>query len=345
MDLTTPADTKPAAAANARKKCSGTKVSGFVFFLVSALLCNSCVEDLGDLFRHSQKMRTLEPIVTRLARTDTPVLLGGEPGVGKKLVARAIHALSARANGPFEILSCTSLPGELLEEEIFGTRGKLEQASDGTLLLAEVAELPDALRPRLAHAVHEKQILRADHGAVVPVDTRLIVSSSHPLTDAEEWRLLGTVEVVVPPLRERREEIRHLVERFLTTFAREFSRPEPALSSQLLEMFTAYRWPGNVRELEDLVKRWVVLGDEDRLRQELHLRATDGRASAANAASGFGLSLREIGRRAARAAEQAAIHEALERVGGNRAAAARLLRVSYKTLLQKMSERDTGAAP
>ena len=312
--------------------------------MVSALLSNSCVDGDSDLFRRSQKMRALEPIVSRVARTDSPVLIRGEVGVGKGLVARAIHHLSPRAAGPFARLSCASLPEDLLEIELFGAGqdtaegstarpGKLELAHHGTLLLVEIGELPVTLQPRLAHVLQEKQVFRADGRELIGVDVRVLASTSGPLEGADLWRLLGAVEIVVPPLRERREEIPFLAEHFRSRFAREFSRPEPVLSSSLLELFAAYDWPGNVRELENLVKRWVVLGDEAQVRSEVGFRMGKKPVPA--------LGLREIGRRAARAAEQAAIREALERVGGNRAAAARLLNVSYKTLLAKLAERDS----
>jgi len=309
--------------------------------LVSALLSNSCVDDDGDLFKRSQTMRALEPIVSRVARTDSPVLIRGEVGVGKELVARAIHHMSPRAAGPFERLSCASLPEDLLEIALFGAGqdtvegstarpGKLELAHHGTLLLDEIGELPVTLQPRLAHVLQEKQVFHADGRELIGVDVRVLAATSSALDSADLWHLLGAVEIVVPPLRERREEIPFLAEHFRSRFAREFNRPEPALSPSLLELFAAYDWPGNVRELENLVKRWVVLGDEAQVRSELGFRMRKKPAP--------GLGLREIGRRAARAAEQAAIREALERVGGNRAAAARLLSVSYKTLLAKLAE-------
>ena len=312
-----------------------------------------------SLFRRSEKMQAVEELVRRVAETDSPVLIQGEPGTGKELVARAIHYLSRRSGKPWQKVSCASLPADLLEAEIFGHEpdahgtphklGKLELADGGTLLLEEIGDLPAGLQPRIVHALQDNQLFRAGGRELISIDVRILASSARDIQAMvtasvfrqDLYRLLTVVSLAVPPLRERREEIPCLVEHFRRRFAGEFNRPEPQIANDLLELFGAYDWPGNVRELENLVKRWIVLGDEDQVRSELRsrMKAKNGERME------LGLGLREIGRRAAREAEQAALREALERVGWNRAAAARLLKISYKTLLQKLSEGDFRNTP
>ena len=156
------------------------------------------------------------------------------------------------------------------------------------------------------------------------------------------YQRLGLATIDIPPLRERREEIHVLTHRFLERFSREFQRPMPAVSRSMAELLRTYEWPGNVRELESLVKRWVVLGGESSVQAQIEARrAAAQRRRAAKSRTGPGL--REIGRRAARDAERTALQEALLLAKGNRAAAARELKVSYRTLLQKLSE--VGLAP
>ncbi len=317
------------------------------------------------LFRRSEKMKAVEELVRRVAETDSPVVIQGEPGTGKELVARAVHYLSRRSAKPWQKISCASLPADLLEAEIFGHEpdahgtpgklGRLERADGGTLLLEEIGDLPAVLQPRIVHVLQDNQFFRAGGRELIGTDVRILASSAQDLEALvtasafreDLYRLLNVVTVAVPPLRERREEIPFLVDDFRSRFAGEFSRPAIEIPTDVLLLFDAYDWPGNVRELENLVKRWIVLGDEHQVRSELEsrMRMKDSEPRAERRTVDghridLGLGLREIGRRAAREAEQAALREALERTGWNRAAAARLLKISYKTLLQKLSEAD-----
>jgi len=311
------------------------------------------------LFRRSARMRAVETLVIRAADTDGPVLIQGEPGTGKELVAQAIHYLSGRSSKPWQRVNCASLPADLLESEIFGFEGqapanmairqsgKLELAGGGTLLLDEIAEVPLVLQSRIVHLLRDSQFFRARGRELISTGVRLLattvrdlkaMATAHAFSD-DLYRLLGVVNIVVPPLRERREEIPLLADHFRVRFAGEFNRPQPMLSGEILELLSAYDWPGNVRELESLVKRWVVLGDDAHVKEELQSRlralgVNDKQKPPSIDEDG----LREVGRRAAQAAEQAALRVALQRVGGNRAAAARLLKISYKTLLHKLNE-------
>jgi two-component system response regulator AtoC len=319
------------------------------------------------LFRRSERMKAVEALVMRVADTDGPVLIQGEPGTGKELVAQAIHYLSGRSGKPWQRVNCASLPGDLLESEIFGFEGevpanspirqpgKLDLADGGTLLLDEIADIPPVLQARIVHLLQDGQFFRARGRDLISTGARLLATTARDLKAMtvahayreDLYRLLGVVNIVVPPLRERREEIPLLADDFRVRFAGEFSRLQPKLSSEILELLSAYDWPGNVRELENLVKRWIVLGDDAHVKEELHsrLRARGGGNRKQKPASIDEVGLREVARRAARAAERAALRDALERVGGNRAAAARLLKISYKTLLQKLNEGKRAERP
>jgi len=284
-----------------------------------------------DIFRLSQKMRELERVVVRLAGLPTAVLIRGESGVRKERIAVAIHHLSGRSDRPFLKLPCAALPSDHLEAKLL----EIEPAARGGILFVdEVGEAPAATQARLLQIID-------DHSA----DIRVLATSSADmyrlvaagLFRSDLYERLAVATIDVPPLRHRREEIASQVQGFLERFAREFHRPVPHVSEAMADLLRTYTWPGNVRELEHIVKRWVVLGGEDNVREEIELRrAAEQRHHMTK--SGETLALREIARRAAREAERIALDEALRRFKGNRAATARFLKVSYKTLLQKLDE-------
>jgi transcriptional regulator with GAF, ATPase, and Fis domain len=322
--------------------------------------------DPHHVFRHSTKMRDLERIVTQVAGTTATLLIQGETGVGKELIAKACHYLSDRARQPFVKLNCAALPAELLESELFGHEkgaftgaaerkpGRFELASGGTLLLDEIGEMPLTLQAKLLHVLQDNEFFRVGGRELISVDVRIIAATNRDLAGMvasgrfreDLYYRLNVVSLVVPPLRERREEIPFLVDYLCKRFSAQFKRPTPSLSAETLSLLLAYPWPGNVRELENLVKRWVALQDEAPLRIELEQRSRliEGAGSETVArrkpAQRAGLDLKAIGRRAARDAEVAIVRETLEQVQWNRAEAARLLNVSYKTLLHKMREAN-----
>jgi two-component system response regulator AtoC len=296
----------------------------------------------AGLFERSAGMRDLEKEAIRAADTADPVLLIGEPGTGKEVVARTIHFLSSRWAGPVVKLNVTSLPSDLVEAELFGddTRsGSLDRAAGGSIILHEVGELAMTAQARLLGLLDDP-----GGGSV-----RILATTSRDLSELvadsafrrDLFHRLGALRIVVPPLRERSEEIPHLVDHFRHLFAGDFRRPVPTVPPQLIDLMRRYDWPGNVRELEHLIKRWVVLGDEEQLLREVKQRSERRpapRAIPIVSRSAAGESLRDIARRAARQAERLALQAALEQAGGNRAAAARALKISYKTLLQKTAE-------
>ena len=306
----------------------------------------------------SPQMRAIGAIIENVADTDATVLIRGESGVGKDLVARAIHAASSRCRGPFVKVNCAAIPPGLLESEFFGhekgaftgahqrKHGQFEYANRGTIYLDELAELPLALQAKLLHVLQDFQFSRVGGNQLLEVDTRVIAATNRDLEEAmarHEFRedlyyRLNVVEIKVPPLRERREEIPALASRLLARFNSQYGR-QKQLMPETLTRLAEYPWLGNVRELENVIRRLVVLGDGE---QAIEALVTPGRnvhnghCSAPRPVVAEGL--REVGRRGAREAERKALLEVLDRVSWNRTEAARILRVSYKTILTKISE-------
>jgi two-component system response regulator AtoC len=320
--------------------------------------------DLEQLFAASQAMRNVASIVRQAADTNATILLHGESGSGKELVARAIHALSGRRDRPFLRLNCASLPADLLESELFGHEagalggaprrklGKFELAHGGTLLLEEIGDLPLPLQAKLVHALQDGRFFRIGTSEAHEADVRLVAATSRELGALaasgafreDLYYRINVVTIEVPALRDRREEIPGLVSHFAETFSRQYGRPVPSLSADTLRALQEYSWPGNVRELENMIKRLVVLQSEVLVRDEIALRRQRSQPAAAAPPSpgppptGYGeLGLKDIAKRAAMEAEKAVLREVLDRVRWNRAEAARILKISYKALLYKIA--------
>jgi transcriptional regulator with GAF, ATPase, and Fis domain len=312
-------------------------------------------------------MRAIKTVIENVADTDATVLIRGESGVGKDLVARAIHAASSRRRGPFVKVNCAAIPLGLLESEFFGhergaftgahqrKHGRFEYANRGTIYLDELAELPLALQAKLLHVLQDFQFSRVGGHELLQVDTRVVAATNRDLEAAmargefreDLYYRLNVVEIKVPPLRERREEIPALASRFLTRFNSQYGRQKQLMPETLVRL-TEYSWPGNVRELENVIRRLAVLGDGEQAMEALMSRSRNGHNgyNGHNGHNGQGSvpspiaaeGLREVGRRGARDAERKALLEVLDRVNWNRTEAARILKVSYKTLLKKISE-------
>jgi two-component system, NtrC family, response regulator AtoC len=317
--------------------------------------------DYTMLFAGSVRMRALLHDIRHVADTNATVLIQGESGVGKEVVAKTIHFVSNRRRRPFVRINCASLPGDLLESELFGHEkgaftgayrrkpGKFEIADQGTLFLDEVAELPLALQAKLLHVLQDNEFGRVGGNEVIVADVRVIAATNRPLEKAvidglfreDLYYRLKVVELSVPPLRDRREEIAGLARGFVERFNQQFQRTV-TLSVESLRLLRDYPWPGNVRELENMMKRIVVLQTEHLLREELAPKtitpSTPRVALAAASGEQRPPTLREIARQAARDAERETIRDVLERVHWNRAEAARLLGISYKTLLYKIDQ-------
>ena len=304
-------------------------------------------------------MQAIRTIIENVADTDAMVLIRGESGVGKDLVARTIHAHSVRRESPFVKVNCAAIPHGLLESELFGHEkgaftgahrrkpGQFEYAKGGTIYLDEIAELPLSLQAKLLHVLQDFRFARVGGNAMIEVDARVIAATNRDLERQmalgefreDLYYRLNVVELQVPPLRERREEIPGLVELFLARFNAQYGR-QKQIAPETLARLTQYSWSGNVRELENVIRRMVVLSDGEQAFDALAARDRNGHAVAPRPASAVSESLRDIARRGAREAERKALAEVLERVRWNRAEASRILKVSYKTLLHKIAECD-----
>jgi DNA-binding NtrC family response regulator len=294
----------------------------------------------------------------RVAQTDATVLLLGESGTGKELFARAVHHLSNRRDKPFVAINCAAIPETLIENELFGHErgaftgagerrlGKFELATGGTVFLDEIGELPLAVQGKLLRAIEEKSVDRIGGKATIPVDVRIVAATNKDLraaADNGEFRgdlffRLAVFPIDIPPLRERGEDVVLLARHFAAQLGKELRGREATLSDQSIAALRAHRWPGNVRELENAIERACILADS------ASLAPTDlgfGAAPSTDAkAFGFDTSgsLGEAAERAVRLVERQKIAEALDANDGNKARAAELLGVSYKTLLTKIKE-------
>lgn len=317
----------------------------------------------------SSVMRKLRTQAELLAQVNAPVLIVGESGTGKEVAARLIHKLSSRSAWRFMNVNCSALPADLLESELFGCEpgafagarrakpGKLEICDKGTILLDEVTDLPAHLQAKLLDVLQNKQLVRMGGETPIEVDVRILASTSHSIEHHAERKLredlyyrLSGFTIQVPPLRQRREDIPVLLTHFMQQSAEQFGLPSRAFSADVLDACQSYAWPGNVRELENFVKRHVVIGDEDvavlELERNRHVGQED-RVLYMPKQSSAGVevfpdpsapSLKSLIRNVKGEAERNAIATALEQTRWNRKAAARLLKVSYRTLLYKIEQ-------
>src|SRR5215204_1376613 len=238
---------------------------------------------------NSEKMRGIAQVIEQVSDSDVTVLIRGESGVGKELVARAIHQRSTRKNKPFVKVNCAALPAELLESELFGhekgaftgaatTRvGKFEQAHTGTIFLDEIGEMKPPLQAKLLHVLQDAEFTKLGSNKKINVDVRVLAATNR---DLEQMMLRGdfredlyyrlkVIEAMVPPLRERRDEIPSLIDFFIVKYSHRYNRPVRPLSDELRQRFMAYQWPGNIRELENMIKRFVILQDDHLVEREL----------------------------------------------------------------------------
>jgi len=323
------------------------------------------------LFGDSPAMQRARATIQKLARSQAPVLVYGESGVGKELAARAIHELGPRAAGPFVPVNCGAIPTELMESEFFGHKkgsftgahgdkdGLIQAANGGTLFLDEIAELPQHMQVKLLRVIQEKSVRAIGGRSELPVDVR-IVSATHKdlarLVDANEFRQdlyyrINVIELRMPPLRERREDIAPLAERYLDKLAPEWSISRPRLSPEALHALQRYDFPGNVRELENILERAVALSDGDViLAEDLQLaerQPPQAESALAPAAVGATSSAPEPAPAGPQrvglenyidSLEREAIHKALEECRYNKTAAAKKLGITFRALRYRLKK-------
>ena len=321
----------------------------------------------------SPMMRKLRAQAELLAEANVPVLILGESGSGKDTAARLIHKLSVRSGFRFLKVNCAALPGDLLETELFGYErgdstesarsklGKLELCEKGTVLLDEIAEMPTSVQSKVLQVLQKKQFFRPGSGATVDVDVRILASTSANIERVlserklreDVYYRLSAFTVHTPPLRQRKDEIPLLLRHFMHHLAKHYGLPPRTFSPAVLDACHAYSWPGNLRELEEFVKRYLVMGDKELTFGEQksehasgHVRVpqtTQPAMAAPDAGENGGgssslNSLKSLVQSVKWEAERNAIATALEKTAWNRKAAARLLEVSYRTLLYKIEQ-------
>ncbi len=330
------------------------------------------------LFGHSARMAEVQEVIERVADTDVTVLIRGESGTGKDLVARAIHASSLRRHQLLVKVNCGALPPDLLESELFGfdrgaftgamqdKPGKFEFANQATMFLDEIGSMSLPLQAKLLQMLRDGGFSRLGGTHHVHADVRLIAATNRDLEQAvaggqfreELYSRLNLVRIDLPSLRDRREEVPILSEHFLKKYAVQYNMPCSALLPETMGLFMEYDWPGNIRELESVIKRAVVVpGSEASIRKEMAqniamaphrvplapapLTPTSIAAAAAEAGN---YSLKDISRTAAREAERELIFKTLQRTHWNRKETAEILGISYKALLYKIKENGLDKA-
>ena len=318
------------------------------------------------------KMVRIKELINQIAHTDVTVFIQGESGVGKEIVAREIHRGSTRRDKPFVKVNCAALPSELLESELFGyergaftgafrlKQGKFELANFGTLFLDEIGDMAPVLQAKLLHVLQDNEYSRLGGKKNVVVDVRILAATNQNLEEAMQdgrfredlFYRLNVVNVTIPPLRERREEISLLCDHFLRKHNRKYNSSMLTVPPPVLNQMLAYDWPGNIRELENVIKRLVILGNEQQIIDELTLKIENRKKSdkdkiildpsqveVATDDSG-GMSLKNMSRNLTSTAEKEVILRALQQTQWNRKQAASMLNVSYKTLLNKIRKLD-----
>ena len=322
------------------------------------------IQSLGEIppeavvFGRSDAMQALRNRMDKVASANVPVLIHGESGTGKDIIARMIHGLSPWRTGPFVKVNCPAIPGTLLESELFGYEkgaftgaygtkpGRVELAHRGTLFLDEISELELGLQSKLLQLLQDGQFCRIGAQEDKKVEVRIVCATNRQLeveVEAGTFRQdlyyrINVVNLFMPPLRERRSEIPDLVDYFLQFYNRKFNSRARELSTELMTSLQKYHWPGNIRELENLIKRYVILGNEEVITSDLVTREQEYFNPDINLDGP--ISLKKLTRQATRELERKVILKVLQAHHWNRKQAARALQISYRALLYKI--RDAG---
>jgi two-component system response regulator AtoC len=325
---------------------------------------SSLVQALGEIppqaviFGRSEAMQAVRERLGKLAGANVPVLIEGESGTGKDIIARMIHGLSPWKSGPFVKVNCPAIPGTLLESELFGYEkgaftgaygmkpGRVEMAHRGTLFLDEISELDLALQSKLLQLLQDGQFCRIGAQEDKKVEVRVVCATNRHLDQEIDngtfrqdlYYRINVVNLHMPALRERRMDIPDLVSYFLEYYNRKYNCRAKALSGELVSILEKYHWPGNIRELENLVKRYVILGNEEVISSDLVTREQEYFNPDLNFDGP--ISLKKLTRQAVRELERKVILKVLQANHWNRKQAAKALSISYRALLYKI--RDAG---
>jgi DNA-binding NtrC family response regulator len=322
-----------------------------------------------QLLGESASMQELLHTIEQIAQHNLTVLIRGESGTGKELTARALHALSQRAEEPFVSVDCATLPETLVESELFGYErgaftgavaqkpGRFEQAGKGTLFLDEIGNLPTTVQVKLLRVLQERCLRRLGGKVEIPFHATLVSATNVDLEKSikegkfreDLYYRLNEFMLRIPPLRERRGDIPLLVKHFLDLFNRQFHKKVLGVSPEVISLFTSYAWPGNVRELKNIMKRGVVLADE--WIEKTHLSEGPLAQAAPAETAGLesipleaieGFALKDIVKQETVRVERQIILQTLEATRWNRSLTAKRLEIDYKTLYNKMKEYQIG---
>jgi len=328
---------------------------------------SSLVQQIGEMppetvvFGRSDVMQAVRERLDKLASANVPVLIEGESGTGKDIIARLIHTRSPWKTGPYVKVNCPAIPGTLLESELFGYEkgaftgaygskpGRVEMAHRGTLFLDEISELDLALQSKLLQLLQDGQFCRIGAQEDKKVEVRIVCATNRQLEVEVEsgtfrqdlFYRINVVNLHLPPLRERRGDIEDLVAYFLEYYNRKYNCRARALSPELMVVLQKYHWPGNIRELENLVKRYVILGTEEVISSDLVTREQEYFNPDIDLDGP--ISLKKLTKQAVRELERKVILKVLQANHWNRKQAARALSISYRALLYKI--RDAGLPP
>lgn len=315
----------------------------------------------GIFIYAGEQMRRIKEMINRVANTDATIFIQGESGVGKEVVARSIHLNSFRWNKPFVKVNCAALPTELLESELFGYEkgaftgayrqkpGKFDLANGGTIFLDEIVEINPSLQAKLLQVLQDNEFSRLGGGKDIHVDVRVLAATNKNIEEVVKdggfredlYYRLNVVNITIPPLRERREEIPVFIEYFLDKFQKKYNKKVNPLPEQMVKAFLQHHWLGNVRELENLIQRFVILGNEKAIIEELTPEIKqDFHSELRESVPGKKIrpSLKEVHQEAMKKAQSEMIIEALGMTNWNRKKASTLLNISYKALLYKIKE-------
>lgn len=308
------------------------------------------------IFGRTTGMQIVRQKLEKVAVTNVPVLVHGESGTGKEIVANLLHRWSPWSEGPFVKVSCPAIPSALLESELFGYEkgaftgaygtkpGRVEMAHRGTLFLDEIAELDPALQAKLLQLLQDGQFSRIGAQEDKRVEVRVVCATNRRLEreiEAGSFRQdlfyrINVVNLRLPPLRERREDIRGLVDYFLECLSATFKCSARPLSAQVMQLLQKCNWPGNVRQLENLIKRYVILGSEEAITSDLMGQFSSPFEPMSQDLGA--ISLKKVTRQAVRELERKVIVTALQAKDWNRKEAARSLKISYRALLYKIRQ-------
>lgn len=317
------------------------------------------LNETHSFVRSSKRMRDLEAQASLVARADIPILILGESGTGKEILALYTHKMSSRSNQTFLKVNCAAVPADLLESELFGYEqgaftgavktkpGKFEVCTGGTIFLDEIGEMPAILQAKLLQVLQDGTFSRLGSRSPMKVDVRVIAATNINMKEAmaqktfreDLYYRLNGFTLNIPPLRERKDEIPVLCEYFMRKGSRRYGGDPLPFSKNLMQALMDHNWPGNLRELENVVNRYLVLGDERAIIDELAPEAAYERSSGP-APESNGAGLKAMVRNLKGEAEAVAIAQVLEGTGWNRKAAANDLQISYKALLYKIKQYD-----